>query len=101
MVKRTSQIPVTMSGFVAVLSLVLSVQLCLCDNSSNSTAAPPTISDLNNIKNEVSDYADITTTLSSVKKQQKPMYSTGNELWDNLIRDCLRKPTFSCKFFHS
>lgn len=86
--------PATMSGFVAVLSLVLSLQLCLCDNSWNSTAAP-TISDLNLIKNEVSDYAEMPTTSSSVKKQ-KPIFSTGNELWDNLIRDCLRKPSFSC-----
>jgi Protein of unknown function (DUF1676) len=94
MLKRKNQIPSTMSDFVAILSLVLSLQLVLCDNSSNSTAAPPTISDLNIIKNEVSDYIP-TTTSSSVNKQ-KPMYSTGNELWDNLIRDCLRKPTFSC-----
>lgn len=27
---------------------------------------------------------------------QKPFYTTGNELWDNMIRDCLKKPTFSC-----
>lgn len=80
------------SYFVTVLSLVLSVQLCLCDNSLNSST---TISDLTTVKNAVSDYTTPPTTLSSVKKQ-KPMYSTGNELWDNLIRDCLKKPTFSC-----
>lgn len=91
MARRTNEISV----FFVVLSLVLSVQLVLCDNSFNSTTAPPTISDLNLIKNDVSDYAETPTTSSSVKKQ-KPIFSTGNELWDSLIRDCLRKPTFSC-----
>ena len=83
------------SASFVILSLVLSVQLVLCDSNFNSTTAPPTISDLNLIKNDVSDYAETPTTSSSVKKQ-KPIFSTGNELWDNLIRDCLRKPTFSC-----
>lgn len=26
----------------------------------------------------------------------KQFLSTGNELWDGLIRDCLRRPTFAC-----
>lgn len=81
-----------MRGFFAILSLVLSVQLTLCDSSSNSST---TISDLNLIKNDVTDYAETVTSSSSVKKQ-KPIFTTGNELWDGLIRDCLRKPTFSC-----
>lgn len=92
MLKRTNEISATMSGFFVILSLVLSVQLVLCDSSSNSTT---TITDLNLIKNDVSDYAETVTTSSSVKKQ-KPIFSTGNELWDGLIRDCLKKPTFSC-----
>jgi hypothetical protein len=88
--RRTNEFATTMKGVFAVLSLVLSVQLVLCDSSSNSS-----ISDSNLIKNDVTDYAEMVTTSSSVKKQ-KPIFSTGNELWDGLIRDCLRKPTFSC-----
>jgi hypothetical protein len=90
MMRRTNEFATTMKGVFAVLSLVLSVQLVLCDSSSNSS-----ISDSNLIKNDVTDYAEMVTTSSSVKKQ-KPIFSTGNELWDGLIRDCLRKPTFSC-----
>jgi Protein of unknown function (DUF1676) len=26
----------------------------------------------------------------------KPLFSTGNSLWDALIKECLRRPTFSC-----
>lgn len=81
---------------IAVLvALAASLQLCSCDNSTNITTMPPTISDLNIAKNELSDYADVPRNSSSVKKQ-KPLYSTGNELWDGLIRDCLKKPSFSC-----
>lgn len=85
---------------VAFLSLAVTLQLCLCDTSSNltittTTKPPSSISDLNIIKNEVSDYVEMPMNSSSVKKQ-KPLYSTGNELWDGLIRDCLKKPTFSC-----
>lgn len=85
-----------MRSFIAIVSLALSVQLCLCDTSSNLTTVPPTISDLNNAKNEVSDYADAIPTPSSSVKKDEPLFSTGNELWDGLIRDCLKKPTFSC-----
>lgn len=94
MFKRTNQIRVTVTSVVAVLA-IMNVQLCLGDTSSNLTTVPPTISDLNIIKNVVSDYTETPTTSSSVKKE-KPLYSTGNELWDNLIRDCLKKPSFSC-----
>lgn len=94
MFKRTNQIRVTVTSVVAVLALI-NVQLCFGDTSSNLTTVPPTISDLNIIKNVMSDYTETPTTSSSVKKE-KPLYSTGNELWDNLIRDCLKKPSFSC-----
>lgn len=96
MSRRTNQIHTTMenfSHFVAIVLLALSLQLCLCDTSANQTTVT-TISDLNIAKNEVSDDADMESTSSA--SQQKPLYSTGNELWDNLIRDCLKKPTFSC-----
>ena len=30
------------------------------------------------------------------KNRTSPAFSTGNRLWDNLIKNCLRKPSFSC-----
>lgn len=88
MVERRNQ---KVQSLVAIISLALSVQLCMC---SNLTA---TISDASVVKNEVNDDADMPpTSSSSVVGKQKPMYSTGNELWDGLIRDCLKKPSFSC-----
>lgn len=98
MVVGKNRILATMKNFVTILVLTLSLQFCFCDTSSNVTTVPPTISDLNIIKNVVSDYTDTTTTKPSSTSagKQKPLYSTGNELWDNLIRDCLKKPTFSC-----
>jgi hypothetical protein len=76
---------------IATISLVLSLQLCMC-NSSNQTQT--TIASSNDdIKNSATNYAE-TTTMPVYK--QKPFYSTGNELWDSLIHDCLKKPSFSC-----
>lgn len=54
-------------------AVLMSVQLCQCDDEVETST----------INND-------NVTLS------KPMLSTGNELWDGLIRDCLKKPTFSC-----
>jgi hypothetical protein len=62
----------------AVFALAMSIQLCLGDEMIESS----------------------TTTISSdnvtISKRGPPLLSTGNELWDGLIRDCLKKPTFSC-----
>ncbi|XP_035892119.1 uncharacterized protein LOC118503227 [Anopheles stephensi] len=33
---------------------------------------------------------------SSGRASSRPMFSTGNRLWDALIADCMRKPTFAC-----
>lgn len=56
----------------------------MCDTFETST-----ISESNLVKNEMSDNVTVT-------QQKQPLLSTGNELWDSLIRDCLKKPTFSC-----
>lgn len=80
---------------VAILSLVINLPLCLGDTTSENSTIIEFNSNLNLAKNEASDKA-VETTTSSDKLQQKPMLSTGNELWDNVIRDCLKKPTFSC-----
>lgn len=63
----------------ALLAIAIILPLCLCETYESST-----ISELN----ETSDNVTIS--------NQKPLLSTGNELWDGLIRDCLKKPTFSC-----
>lgn len=57
--------------------VLMSVQLCQCDEIVDTTTA---------INND-----NVT-----VSKGRPAMLSTGNELWDGLIRDCLKKPTFSC-----
>lgn len=94
MFKRTVQVHI-----IHCLALAVVLQLCLCDDNSNltttTTKTEPAISEFDLIKNEVNVYDDMPRNSSSVKKQT-PTYSTGNELWDNLIRDCLKKPTFSC-----
>ncbi|XP_052891208.1 uncharacterized protein LOC128299327 [Anopheles moucheti] len=33
---------------------------------------------------------------STGRASARPMFSTGNHLWDGLIADCMRKPTFAC-----
>ncbi len=59
--------------------LMIHVQLCQCDDESVEAT---TI--INNDDN------------ATISKNSSLMFSTGNELWDGLIRDCLQKPTFSC-----
>lgn len=67
----------------AVLAFAIILPLCLCDIDESST-----ISELKSTtENEISDNVTIS---------NQPLISTGNELWDGLIRDCLKKPTFSC-----
>lgn len=63
----------------AVFALVMSLQLCLCDN---------------NIIEE--NTTEINSDNVTISKRGPPLLSTGNELWDGLIHDCLKKPTFSC-----
>ncbi|KFB51863.1 hypothetical protein ZHAS_00020019 [Anopheles sinensis] len=36
------------------------------------------------------------TNSTTARAASKPMFSTGNRLWDALIADCMRKPTFAC-----
>lgn len=66
----------------AIFALAITLQLCVCDTIESST-----ISDLN---------AEVISDNVTMANQPKPMLSTGNELWDSLIRECLKKPTFSC-----
>lgn len=45
---------------------------------------------------DASSFHNVTLKESSDRARSSPPLSTGNELWDGLINDCLRKPTFSC-----
>lgn len=94
MIGRTNKRHSTAQIIAAALSLALSVQLASCDINDNSTVVPPTISDISTIKSI--PLSDSTDKPAKLEPKQKPAYTTGNELWDNLIRDCLKKPTFSC-----
>lgn len=69
----------TKCAVFAFASVVLmSVQLCQCDDEMVETSTA--------INND-----NVT-----IAKSPSPMLSTGNELWDGLIKECLKKPTFSC-----
>lgn len=73
-IKKMRDFKLTCAVFALVAAL--SLQLCQCD------------------------IVESTTTINSdnvtISKRGPPLLSTGNELWDGLIRDCLKKPTFSC-----
>ncbi|XP_055523415.1 uncharacterized protein LOC129717496 isoform X3 [Wyeomyia smithii] len=46
------------------------------------------------------DVVNVTTTthlpVTARAVHRKPLFSTGNRLWDALIAECIRKPTFAC-----
>lgn len=74
---RNSRLAKCARVFAFAAMLLMSVQLCQCDEIVETTTA------INNDNVTISE-------------SRPPMLSTGNELWDGLIRDCLKKPTFSC-----
>jgi Protein of unknown function (DUF1676) len=98
------------------LVLILSVNVCLCEtNTTNSIRSARDQSTYNfydvsetTVESESTPTTTTTTTTlmpafahhnSTVLPKaggNKPMFSTGNSLWDALIKECLRRPTFSC-----
>lgn len=71
------------SRSVVILVLLIWSKLILCSGETIRTA------------NETTNLSK----LSSIHPKESfdtPLFSTGNNLWDNLIRDCLQKPSFSC-----
>lgn len=98
-VKQSAMMKLIILG---VFMLISNLQFCLCDTNGN---VPTTIdsndSKLNITEIEKSDNVTITASLdqtssSENEQSQKPMMSTGNDLWDSMIKECLKKPTFSC-----
>lgn len=59
-------------------------------------------SDSNRLSVEISNLTISTssehpiTTTASTARSRKPLFSTGNRLWDALIAECIKKPTFAC-----
>lgn len=79
--------------------LVLSISICLCnglnrtDNTINSYTPITTYMFNKSVISVPSEYVKVKTTNESVSST---FISTGNNLWDSLIRECLEKPSFSC-----
>lgn len=101
-VKQSAMMKLIIVG--VFLLTICNLQLCLCDTNANVPTTIDSISKLNITEIEKSDNVTITASLdqtsssssSENQQSQKPMMSTGNDLWDNMIHECLRKPTFSC-----
>lgn len=79
--------------------LVLSISICLCNGLNRtdgtiSSYTPITTYMFNkSVISVPSEYVKVKTTNESVSST---FISTGNNLWDSLIRECLEKPSFSC-----
>lgn len=80
--------------------LVLIISICLCNglnrtDTSINSYTPITTYMFNKSVISVlpSEYVKVKTTNESVSST---FISTGNNLWDSLIRECLEKPSFSC-----
>uniref|UniRef100_A0A182TAY2 Uncharacterized protein n=1 Tax=Anopheles maculatus TaxID=74869 RepID=A0A182TAY2_9DIPT len=73
------------SGAFALLALTVAV---LCTSVSATTEAT--------IVNATSVTEFPLSNSSAGRASSRPMFSTGNRLWDALIADCMRKPTFAC-----
>jgi hypothetical protein len=82
------------------LILILSANSCLCKNLTNESRYK------NGLTTDPLTYNfyDVSETTieplfaqnRTVVKNSEPAFSTGNTLWDAVIKECLRKPTFSC-----
>ncbi|XP_049288062.1 uncharacterized protein LOC125766294 isoform X1 [Anopheles funestus] len=73
------------SGAFALFALTVAV---LCTSVSATTE--PTI------VNATSVTEFPVSNSSTGRASSRPMFSTGNHLWDALIAECMRKPTFAC-----
>lgn len=97
-VKQSAMMKLIILG---VFVLISNLQFCLCDTNGNVPTTIDSISKLNITEIEKSNNVTITASLdqtssSENEQSQKPMMSTGNDLWDSMIKECLKKPTFSC-----
>lgn len=71
-----------------VLLIVMHASLCSCSSNDSLSALSSTD---NTFLTE--NYANSS---QNDTRNKSHLFSTGNNLWDDLIRDCLKKPTFSC-----
>lgn len=73
--------------------LVLLIVMHASLNSCSSNDSLPVLSTAADNIFHTENYANNSQNATRSKQQ---LFSTGNNLWDSLIRDCLKKPTFSC-----
>lgn len=85
----------------SVCIFVVFVNICLCNgtNRTNNEQLDTEhfLKPFNSYRNESTfmiknEYEKVKTNESIIK----PFISTGNSLWDGLLRECLEKPSFSC-----
>lgn len=87
--------------------IVLVASWCLVATlASEESATSSVIVDLNYLNQTIMSDGDeignltITSTLNpepaTSRANKRPLFSTGNKLWDSLIAECIKKPTFAC-----
>uniref|UniRef100_A0A182J0M4 Uncharacterized protein n=1 Tax=Anopheles atroparvus TaxID=41427 RepID=A0A182J0M4_ANOAO len=81
--------------------VLLVVALCLGVASATTVVTPASVGDghlekLGSVPVMVGSKLQPDTNATEGRGAGKPMFSTGNRLWDALIADCMRKPTFAC-----
>ncbi|XP_038114989.1 uncharacterized protein LOC6042437 isoform X2 [Culex quinquefasciatus] len=87
--------------------IVLVASWCLVATlASEESATSSVIVDLNYLNQTILSDGDeignltISSTLNpepaTSRANQRPLFSTGNKLWDSLIAECIKKPTFAC-----
>ncbi|XP_052863658.1 uncharacterized protein LOC128270296 [Anopheles cruzii] len=91
--RKTPAGPVSESLMLVLLTVTVS--LCL-SGAASEFAANASESEHHHSSVTVTTEAPVPNNYSGRATTGKPMFSTGNHLWDALIADCLRKPTFAC-----
>ncbi|GAB0087567.1 uncharacterized protein DMENIID0001_018920 [Sergentomyia squamirostris] len=98
----------TQVGCCSLLLLLLLAVAIVCAEENHSTRGIPLVTSPLKISTTEAypRYEKVPTTkllkitqdtnFTQNKESQRLLPSVGNELWDGLLRDCLRKPTFSC-----
>lgn len=89
--KMVSRTNIELNIVLIAIVLVFSIDSVYPSNVKNlsTTPIPPKIHYTTvTVNQNFSDY--------NKNENETLLFSTDNELWDGLIRDCLRKPSFSC-----
>ncbi|KFB51355.1 AGAP003468-PA-like protein [Anopheles sinensis] len=78
--------------------VLLILALWLGVTSATTVVTPASVADIELPASTQSTTVEalLDTNSTTARAASKPMFSTGNRLWDALIADCMRKPTFAC-----